>query len=239
VSPIKTSIQGNVLRITLADPTSGNLLSDSMLGAIIGALDEGRDAQVVVINSDLADFSVGRPRPRVMSGLSESDATKVRKALDMVHSVNMTLRNWHGVSVAALRGQAKGAASGFLVNCDVVVAEPGATLGFPEITYDLPPAVVASYLPNRIPAKAAQYMLLTGQQIDMARALSWGIVHEVCVPEALNQRTEELVAFLSARAPGSLADCKAALSSFAFKNHAEAGPLGISQVIEWLSRPSL
>lgn len=237
MSPIKTSVDGNVLRITLSDPASGNLFSDAMLTSILEALEHGSDAQVVVFKSDSENFSVGRPRPRVASGLKGPDASRVRKALEMVHAVNMKLRNWHGASVASLRGQAKGAAAGLVINCDVVVAESGARLGFPEITYDLPPAIVASYLPNRIIAKAAQYMLLTGEQIDMNRALAWGAVHEVCAPELLDQRTEELVSFLSSRAPGALADCKKALHAFTFKNHADVGPLGIAQVVDWLCRP--
>ncbi|MGH7682014.1 MAG: enoyl-CoA hydratase/isomerase family protein, partial [Candidatus Eiseniibacteriota bacterium] len=60
--------------------------------------------------------------------------------------------------MASLRGAAKGAAGGLVINCDVVVAESGARLGFPEMTYDLPPANVASYLPNRIVPKAALSM---------------------------------------------------------------------------------
>lgn len=238
VSPIKTSVQGNVLRIVLSDAASGNLFSDGMLAAIHGTLDSNPKAEVVVFTSDSAGFSVGRPRPRVSSGLAEPDASRVRTALEMVHGLNMKLRNWPGAVVGSLRGEAKGAAGGLIINCDVVIAETGARLGFPEMTYDLPPAIVATYLPNRIVAKAAQYMLLTGEQIDMTRALSWGIVHEVCAPDALDRRTEELVSFLSSRAPGALALCKKALHGFAFKNHAEVGPVGVDQVVEWLCRPA-
>lgn len=235
---VSNNLDKNVLRLTLNDPASGNLLSDAMLSAILTALDEGKKASVVVLSSLATDFSIGRPKPPKTSGLAPDNAAKVRGALDMVHAVNMRLRDWPGVTVGVLRGQANGAAAGFMINCDVVIAEPDAKLGFAEMTYDLPPGLVASYLPNRIAARIAQYMLLTGEAVDMQRALAWGLVHEVHPAAELGQRADALVKFMASRAPGALNHCKRSLHAFAGEKHAVAGPKGVDHVLEWLSRPS-
>lgn len=238
MNPIEVSYDNNILRLTLAQPSAGNLLDDAMLDAILQALQKWKQARVVVLSAQGKDFSIGRPKPRASSGLDETTGKKVRAALEKVHAINMTLRDWPGATLAVLRGQANGAAAGFVANCDVVVAESNATIGYAEITYDLPPAVVASYLPNRITARVAQYMLLTGSQIDMNRALSWGLVHELHVADKLEERAEDLAAFLAARAPGAIHHCKQSLYAFANQTHAVAGPRGIDRVLEWLRRPA-
>ncbi len=238
-SPINTSFDDNVLRIALAEPAAGNLFNDAMLGSILAALEKWNSAKVVLLTAEGPDFSIGRPRPRATSGLAEADAKKVRAALELVHAINMKLRDWPGASMAVLRGQAKGAAAGLIINCDVVIAESGASIGYPEMTHDLPPAIVASYLPNRIGARIAQYMLLTGTQIDMKRALAWGLVHEVHAPEGLASRAEEILGFLAARAPGAINHCKRSLYAFANQPHAVAGPRGVNLVLEWLCRPAV
>jgi enoyl-CoA hydratase/carnithine racemase len=153
-----------------------------------------------------------------------------------VHALNMRLRDWPGASMAVFRGQANGAAAGFLANCDVVIGETGSRLGFAEMTYDLPPALVASYLSNKTIPRVAQYMLLTGAQIDIDRALTWGLVHEVHSPEKIIDRAEELIEFLASRAPGAISHCKAALYAFWNQEHEAAGPEGIDMVLEWLCR---
>lgn len=239
MSPVNVAFERDILRLTLAQPTTGNLLDDTMLDAILQALRKWSRARVVVLSAQGKDFSVGRPKPRASSGLDANAGTKVRTALGMVHTINMTLRDWPGATLAILRGQANGAAAGFVVNCDVVVAEPNAAIGYAEMTYDLPPAIVASYLPNRITARVAQYMLLTGSQIDMSRALSWGLVHELHAADELEDRAEELATFLASRAPGAIHHCKQSLYAFTNQEHAIAGPRGIDRVLEWLCRPAV
>ena len=235
-SPVSATCAGPVLRITLSDPASGNLLNDDALGAILSAMDRWSTAPVLVLSAQGENFSVGRPKPRASAGLSEIDAQRVRAALKMVHDVNVKLRQWPGASVAILQGAARGAAAGFLLNCDVVLAQSGSTLGFPEITYDLPPAIVASYLPNRVAPRVAQYLLLTGSGVDVERALAWGLVHEVHGPETISDRADELICFFSSRAPGAIDRCKIALAEFTNEPHVVAGPKGIDSVIDWLRR---
>lgn len=236
MSSVKSSYENNVLRITLADPASGNLLNDDMLNGILAAMDKWSRAGVLVLAGEGPDFSIGRPKPKVSKGLAQADAARVRAALELVNTVNLRLRGWPGATVAVLRGQAKGAAAGFVSNSDVVIAETGSTLGFPEMTYDLAPALVASYLPNRTIPRVAQYLLLTGEQIDVERALMWGLVHEIHTPEKVGPRAEELIAFLAARAEGAIDHCKQSLYAFQHKEHAVNGPVGVDRVIEWLSR---
>lgn len=236
MSALETSFEDGVLRITLAAPGSGNLLDDDMLAAVLAAMDQHPRAGVLVLAAEGPDFSIGRPKPGATRGLDEAVVGKVRGALEMVHALNMRLRDWPGAAVGVLRGRALGAAAGLLVNCDVVLAEKDARLGFAEITYDLPPALVASYLPNRLAPRIAQYLLLTGAEIDMERALAWGLVHEVCEAGGLAARTEALAAFFAARAPGAVDHCKRSLYGFANLDHAVAGPKGIDRVLAWLCR---
>ena len=233
---VKTSLNENVLRITLTSPESGNLLDDETLGSILEAMEKGSNASVLVLGAQGPDFSVGRPKPRASIGLNKAASSNVQNALEMVHAINMKLRNWKGVSIAVFRGKANGAAAGFILNSDIAIGELGSHLGFAEMTYNLPPALVATYLPNRIMPRIAQYLLLTGAQIEIDRALSWGLVHEAHPKEQMNKRVEKLIEFLGSRAPGAIYHCKTALYTFWNQEHEAAGPEGIDMVLSWLRR---
>lgn len=235
-SPVVADFARGILRITLSRPETGNLLDDAMLQSILAAMNQWPDASVLLLSAEGPDFSIGRPKPGATKGLSREVGAKVQAALETVHAINMRLRDWPGATVAMLRGQANGAAAGFLINSDVVVAETGSHLGFAEMTYDLPPALVASYLPNRLAPRVAQYMLLSGASVDVERALAWGLVHEVHAPDALGARVDELVEFFAARAPRAIDHCKRSLYEFQNTRHADAGPLGVHRVIDWLTR---
>ena len=78
-----------------------------------------------------------------------------------------------------MHGFANGAALGLLQHMDIVIAATGTTFSFPEITYNLPPSLVASYLGQKVHEKATRYLVMTGNEIDAARALEMGLISTV------------------------------------------------------------
>ncbi len=66
--------------------------------------------------------------------------------------------------------------------CDLVVAEQGARIGYPEVQRGLVAALVLGLLCTQLPRRLARELLILGQPIDAARALAIGLVNRV-VPE--------------------------------------------------------
>jgi crotonobetainyl-CoA hydratase len=82
--------------------------------------------------------------------------------------------------VAAVNGVALGGGAELVLACDLAVASAGATFGLPEVTR----GVIAGAgglvrLPHQVPRKVAMKMILTGEPIDAATALQWGLINDV------------------------------------------------------------
>src|SRR5215212_5508939 len=79
--------------------------------------------------------------------------------------------------VAAVNGPAVAGGFGLALLCDVRIAAPGATFGFPEIGRYIPPSYGAAVA--ALPEPLARRLCLTGELLDAERALALGVVSEV------------------------------------------------------------
>jgi enoyl-CoA hydratase/carnithine racemase len=101
--------------------------------------------------------------------------------------------------IAAVQAHAVGGGLEFALICDLIVADPKAKLGLPEVTLGLIPGGGGTQrLPRRVAPGVAREMLLLGGLIDAARAREVGIVNEVSEPGAATARAQELAARLAA-----------------------------------------
>ena len=101
--------------------------------------------------------------------------------------------------IAAVGAHAVGGGLEFALICDLIVADPKAKLGLPEVTLGLIPGGGGTQrLPRRVAPAVAREMLLFGGLIDAARAREIGIVNEVSEPGAALERARELALGLAA-----------------------------------------
>lgn len=83
--------------------------------------------------------------------------------------------------VAAVNGYALGGGTELALACDLVVASDEARFGLPEVRRGLFAAAGGLVrLQRQIPIKRAAEMALTGEPIDAATALDWGLVNGWC-----------------------------------------------------------
>src|SRR4029078_6710667 len=82
--------------------------------------------------------------------------------------------------ICAINGYALGGGLETALSCDIRLAASNARFGAPEIKLGWIGGGGMSYLlAHSVGASNAALMLLTGEPIDAARALSWGLVSEV------------------------------------------------------------
>jgi enoyl-CoA hydratase/carnithine racemase len=79
--------------------------------------------------------------------------------------------------IARLPGWTLGGGLEVGMACDLRICSEDARFGMPEVRVGIPSVIHAALLPRLIGQSPAAWMLLTGESIDAATALSWGLVH--------------------------------------------------------------
>jgi methylglutaconyl-CoA hydratase len=221
--------------VRLDRPDDRNRLDDAMIAALHAALDACDPAELLVLRGNGDGFSAGRPHS---TGGHPDGPAAARRALDEVVRLNLRLSRWAAPTLALVHGYANGAALGILQHVDVVIAARGTRLSFPEITYHLPPGLVASYLRRFVNEKAARYLVMTGDEIDADRGAELGLVSAVAAPEDLDAEGERLVAHFTGRLEAEIA-LKTTLASLSpiTTDLNDAMQRGLADVIAFARRP--
>ena len=124
--------------------------------------------------------------------------------------------------VAALNGDALGGGCGLAAACDLVVADPAARMGTPEIRLGLFPWIILAALQRNVPRKNLLELALTGDKIDAERAKELGLVNRISEPGKVLEAACELAASIAAKSPTVLKLGKAAFYQIADQPYEEA-----------------
>lgn len=182
--------------VEFANPAQQNVMDDAMIAQLHAALDASDERRVLVFRGSGDGFSRGRPHS---SGGHPGGPEAARKALNDVVRMNARIARWKAPTIALIHGFAHGAALGLTQQCDIAIAERGTVLSFPEITYNLPPGLVVSYLRRCVHEKAARWLVMTGEQVDADRAREMGLISDVLAPGTLQQAGAALIGSLAGR----------------------------------------
>ena len=109
-------------------------------------------------------FSAGRPHS---PGGHPDGPEAAKHALSELVRLNLRIAQWPAPDASASCTVSQTARrSGLLQHMDIVIAATGTMFSFPEITYNLPPSLVASYLGQKVHEKATRYLVMTGKEVD-------------------------------------------------------------------------
>ena len=111
--------------------------------------------------------------------------------------------------IAAVNGLATAAGCQLVAQCDLAVAADHARFAVSGINLGLFCSTPAVALSRNISRKRAAEMLFTGEFIDAATALDWGLVNRVAPAERLMETTHELANNLKSKPRDALALGKA------------------------------
>jgi methylglutaconyl-CoA hydratase len=107
--------------------------------------------------------------------------------------------------VAAVQGPALGGGCGLAAVCDLTIAAPEATFGFPEVRIGFVPAIVSVFLVRLVGLSRARDLLLTGRSIGAPEAHAIGLAHAVAAPGELDTCAREWATRLAANSPEAMA----------------------------------
>jgi enoyl-CoA hydratase len=195
---------GRLARLTIDNASRLNSLNRALMAEIVEAADElAADPQlrlVVLTGAGERAFIGGAD----IGEIAALDRESAREFITLVHRCCDAFRRLPVPVIARIDGYALGAGLELACACDLRVASGRAQFGMPEVRIGIPSVVEAALLPKLIGHGRARRLLLTGEMIGAAEALSWGLVDAVARPEALDEAVEDLAAPILAAGPSAI-----------------------------------
>ncbi len=183
---------GDVVRITMCRPRRRNALSREHLQQLLAAVTEAGegDAAGIVLGGEGPVFSAGHDFADVL----DAPLPEVRSLLALCTELMGTIQQVPQVVVARVHALATAAGCQLVASCDLAVAAESAGFAAPggKGGWFCHTPMVA--IARNVGRKRAMELALTGDVIDAATALDWGLVNRV-VPDAdLDTAVDELMA---------------------------------------------
>jgi len=190
-----------IATLTIDNAAKLNTLGSGLMASLIAeadALAQRTDLRIVVLRGAGERAFIGGAD---ISEMATLDQTAARAFVTLVHQSCEALRRIPVPVLARLQGYTLGAGLEIAAACDLRLAAGDAHFGMPEVRIGIPSVVEAALLPGLIGWGRTRRLLLTGETIDAAQALAWGLVEEVVPPDELDAAVERVVASILACGP--------------------------------------
>jgi enoyl-CoA hydratase/carnithine racemase len=189
---VLVSRSGDVVTITMNRPERRNALSTAHLRELVDAFTAagGSDARGIVLAGAGKVFSAGHDFADV-AGASEQD---VRQMLDVCTQLMLLMHEVPQPVIARVHGLATAAGCQLVASADLAVAAQSAAFAAPggKGGWFCHTPMVA--IARNVGRKRAMELALSGDVIDAATALDWGLVNRVVPDDQLDDAVAELVA---------------------------------------------
>ncbi len=196
---------GGMTTLTLNRPKQFNALSMDMLDALQAALDDiSADPSicVVVIAANGKAFCPGHDLKEMLANRTQEF---VGGLFDKCCKVMMSITRMPQPVIARVHGIATAAGCQLVAACDLAVASTDAKFATSGVNFGLFCATPGVAVSRNVTRKQALEMLMTGEFIDAATALQWGLVNRVAPADQLDQAVRELSELLLSKPSAVLA----------------------------------
>jgi enoyl-CoA hydratase/carnithine racemase len=169
---------GHTALITINHPPANTWERDALIGLkqLLEHLNRDDIHALVVTGQGEKFFSAGAD----LELFADGDKARAREIARHFGAAFEALRDFRGVSIAAINGYAMGSGLECALACDLRIAERQALLAMPEAGVGLMPCAGATQLlPWLVGEGWAKRMLLCGERIDAETALRIGLVEQV------------------------------------------------------------
>ena len=195
---------GRVARLLIDNATKLNSLNAALMVEIaekMAAVAALPDLRLAVLSGAGDRAFVGGADIAEIAALDHAGA---RRFITLVHRCCAAFRALPIPVIARIDGYALGAGLELAAACDLRVASERSAFGMPEVAIGIPSVVEAALLPKLIGAGRARRLLYTGEPIDAATALDWGLVDSVAPADRLDEAVERLAYPILAAGPHAI-----------------------------------
>ncbi|MFB6108089.1 MAG: enoyl-CoA hydratase/isomerase family protein [Haloplanus sp.] len=211
---VTLDIEAGVATLTVDRPEALNAMNTETLGELEEALDEAEDdeARVLVLTGAGDDAFIAGADIAYMQDLSTPEALAYA---ERGQGIVRRLREFPGVTIAAINGYAFGGGCEFALACDLRVASERAVIGQTEIDLGIIPGWGGTQLLQRLVSdEVARRLVFFGERLDAQDAHEHGLVGEVVAHDELDDHVAEMAAELAAKPRHALYAAKEALNVY-------------------------
>ena len=200
---VRVERSGPIARVILDRPERRNPLSLPMMRDATAAIrDLGGDPScgVVVVTGSGPALSAGHEISEMVDRTLEQEREVFTTCVELMESVQAIRQP----VIAEVQGHAVAAGCQLVATCDLAVAVDSARFGTPGVKIGLFCSTPMVAVSRNIGRKRAMQMLLTGETIDAATAVDWGLINEAVPADRLRARVDELAARIADASPLTL-----------------------------------
>jgi len=218
--PVLKEKDGDVTIITLNRPEAGNRQTDAVWTQVTEMFNAaGKDSRAIVFKGAGEDFCLGREAMGAPGPVLEAYA--VRDRAETIFNLYGAFRNAAAPIIGVVQGRAAGLGCALAALCDITIASDKARFSFPEMAHRIMPTIAFSALVDRLPRKAATYMIYSTDEIDAEKALTFGLVSNVVPAGVLDATVAKLIGqFKKTPLPALLAAKEYAKTAFSMSTQA-------------------
>ncbi len=184
-------------RITLCRPEALNALNEDVLQQLEKAVLEAesdQETQVVILDAVGKAFGAGADIRFFIESIKGKRIDRIMDFTVLGQKVLNKIDECKKSVVAKVEGLALGGGLELALSADVIVATPGAKMGFPETGVGIYPAFGGTQRTSRrIGKELAKYLILTGRRISADDAYSIGLVDYVLSAEHIEEQLDTLI----------------------------------------------
>ncbi len=180
--------------ITLNRPEKLNAMSDVLVDQLEAALDQAEaddEVRIVVLRGAGRAFCAGYDLEQEAHE-GEPSITEWHELLSRDVEVTMKLWALSKPTIAAVHGWCLAGGMEVAMACDLLICTDDARFGEPEVRFGSGP--VTLLMPYVLGERRTRELLLTGDTIDAATALAWGLANRVVPADQLEAEVQEWVA---------------------------------------------
>ena len=199
-----------ICTLTMNRPQQLNLLTSEMLSALqreFDSLKGDKSIRVVVLAGAGKGFCAGHDLKEIRA---LKELPKIEALFDQCSRMMQSIPMLPQPVIARVQGAAAAAGCQFVAQCDLAVASEAAKFVTSGVTWGFFCSTPGVAVGRNLSRKHAMEMLVTGEPIDAARALEWGLVNKVVPHEELDAAVLELAKTIAAKPPATVAAGKRA-----------------------------
>ena len=184
---------GEITTLTLNRPEAGNRQTDATWAQVTEMLNQaGKSSRAILFKGAGEDFCLGR-EAMGQQPTTPLEAYSVRDRSETIFNLYGAFRNSAAPIIGVVQGRAVGLGCALAALCDVTIAADKARFQFPETAHRIMPTIAFSALVDRVPRKAATFLIYSAQEIDAQKALTFGLASDVVPAHELDGAVDKLL----------------------------------------------
>jgi enoyl-CoA hydratase len=191
--PVLMQKNGEITTILLNRPEAGNRQTDATWAQVTEMLNQaGKTSRAILFKGAGEDFCLGR-EAMGQQPTTLLEAYSVRDRSETIFNLYGAFRNSAAPIIGVVQGRAVGLGCALAALCDITIAADKARFQFPETAHRIMPTIAFSALVDRVPRKAATFLIYSAQEIDAQKALTFGLASDVVPPRELDAAVDKLL----------------------------------------------